>query len=410
MGRILLSTAPGTGADDLRVVLERAGFTPRPHVLGSTPGIDFAAYSAAVIAVGPHAAMAAAQTTRWRAELGDDFWPILWVLPGPDSGTTVLGLDSGADVVLPRPLDMTHFVAQVRQAVRSHARAQRVAARASEARLLGEQLNQAYTQIRLETDWAARLNRLNRHVSWPAIGRLRFSVRHETRGRFAVDTFQVCRLGQDTAGFYLARTSGSGALGQLLGAFVQTAIGRAGWGSERGTGPIEPLSPASLLADLNRQLLAQPDFQPAVAVLVGIVSADSGMLTLVRAGLPPPIFLPGPGEPTAEPGEPSPWTFANSWLGIAETAFTDSQRILRPGDRVTFVTVTPAGDDGPEPARPSSPAPVISRISRHRALTGQRFVDAVAADLLALSEDEDENDVTVLCLEFGAGTQDVRGS
>ncbi len=400
MGRILLSTAPGTDAGDLRLALERAGFTTRPHVLGSAPGIDFGAYSAAVLAVGSHGRMAAAQTTRWRAELGDDFWPILWVLPGPDSGTAVLGLDSGADVVLPRPLDTTHFVAQVRQAVRTHSHVQRVAARASEARLLGEQLNQAYAQIRLETAWAARLNRLYRPVSWPAIGQLRFSVRHEARGRFAVDTFHVFRLGENTAGFYLARTSGSGALGQLLGAFVQTAIGRAGWGTD----PIEPLSPASLLAALNRQLLAEPDFQPAVAVLVGTVSADTGRLTLARAGLPPPIFLPGTAEPSADPGEPSPWTLANSWLGITETTFTDTQRILRPADRVAFVTVAPAGEKGPEPARPS---PLASVVSRHSILTGQRFVDAVATDLLALSEDED--DVTVLCLEFGTVTQDTRG-
>src|SRR5262245_48596453 len=123
--------------DDLRGLLAEAEFETRDHTLGSTPPVDFSSIAAAVVDVGERPDMASAQTRRWRAELGDDLVPVVWVLPTADARLAARGLEAGADAVLARPLDPAVFVAQVRSAARARAAASRVTARANESRLLG---------------------------------------------------------------------------------------------------------------------------------------------------------------------------------------------------------------------------------------------------------------------------------
>src|SRR5262245_23315238 len=139
MPTVLLSAA--SPPDGLRGLLAGAGFDALDHALGSTPPVDFAAVAAAVVDVGDRAEAAAAQTRRWRAELGDDLVPVVWVLPPADARLATRGLEAGADAVLARPLDPAVFAAQVRSSARARAAAARVAARANESRLLGDHLH-----------------------------------------------------------------------------------------------------------------------------------------------------------------------------------------------------------------------------------------------------------------------------
>jgi hypothetical protein len=144
---VLLSVAAnGPKIEDLRATLVGAGFAIRTHTLGSAPGVEFGLIEAVVIEVSEKPDVAAMQTRRWRAELGDELIPIVWVLPVANADLARSGLDAGADVVLARPLDSGLFVAQIRAASRLRGAVSRVATRATEAKLLGEQLNRALAQ------------------------------------------------------------------------------------------------------------------------------------------------------------------------------------------------------------------------------------------------------------------------
>src|SRR5687767_4000063 len=70
MSAVLLSAAePPDGVRDL---LSGAGLPVMDHVLGAIPAVEFGGISATLIEVGDDPDAAAAQTRRWRAELGDD--------------------------------------------------------------------------------------------------------------------------------------------------------------------------------------------------------------------------------------------------------------------------------------------------------------------------------------------------
>src|SRR4051794_14411681 len=123
MPTVLLSAPPQSPADDLRRLLAAAGFAVADHLLGSPPAVDLSPVVVAVVGVGERADVAAAQTRRWRVELGDRAVPVLWVIPFASAEITALGLDAGAEACLARPVEPAVFAAQVRALARAHAAA-----------------------------------------------------------------------------------------------------------------------------------------------------------------------------------------------------------------------------------------------------------------------------------------------
>lgn len=373
---VLLSAAGGRG-DDLRELLTGAGFAVRGHALGATATVDLSGVAAAVVEADPLEA-AAAQTRRWRAELGDRFVPVVWVLPDAEPERAARGLDAGADAVLARPLTPAVFAAQVRAAVRSSAGVRRTAARAAEARLLGEQLDRAIAQAARELDAARRIRLALLPRSLPDVGPVRFAVSHRPRSTPGSDFHAVRRIDGGRVVFCVGDVTGAGGAGSLLGRFVvESVLGVAE----------EVASAGELLTGVNRRLLALDlEDRPLVALGVGLLDADTGRLTLARAGLPAPVWVPatGPVETVAVPG-PFP--------GVAEATYPSHAAVLGPGDKLLLCTdgVRPDGTPGP-----ADDSPVRESAHRARERAGQRFVDAVAAELLAQVRHED--DVTLLCV------------
>jgi hypothetical protein len=383
MPTVLLSAPPGGPADDLRGWLAAAGFAARPHALGAAPGVEFAAVAAAVVDAADPAA-AAAQTRRWRAELGDDLVPVVWVLPAADPDLAARGLDAGADVVLSRPLTEAVFVAQVRAAARSRVAAARVAARAAEGRLLGEQLNKVYAQLERDAEAARRVRLAYLGRPLPAVPGAGLAVSHRPRARAGGD-------------FYSAVPAGPGRVAFLVGDVLAPApalLGRfAAEAADPGGGP------AGMLAAANRELLRLGwDDQPLVAMLAGVFDAGTGELAVARAGLPPPVHLPAGGDP-------EPWSVPGPFLGVAETTYPTRTAALAPGDRFLVGTDGTRPDGAPGPGGGSG---LEAAAARHRELSGHRFADAVAEELLAQVRHED--DFTLLCLEFSPDQGSDRGA
>ncbi len=379
---VLLSTAPSDASNELRELLSAAGFTVRVHALGSAPSIDFAPLSAAVIEVGTKPDAATAQTRRWRAELGDEFIPIVWVLASADADVMARGLDAGADVVLARPFTPAVFIAQMQSAARSRATTARVAMRAAESRLLGEQLNRALAQIEREQEAARRLRLAFLERPLPTLGSVRFAVCHRPRGRTAGDFYAAEVLDTDRVCFHIGDVIGPGGARDLLARFVAETVSAA---TEGGSNAGE------VLGNVNHKLIRlRLDDQPLVAMLVGIINPRTGELEVARAGLPAPIHLPTEGEARA-------WAIPGPFLGTAESIYPTHTATLHPGDKLVLATDGTRPDGDPAPANDSR---LAEASSRHRTHTGQAFVDAVARDLLA--EVRHQDDFTLMSVDFPA--------
>ncbi|MBN9520392.1 SpoIIE family protein phosphatase [bacterium] len=363
MPTVLLSAAPAQ-LEDLRRDLEAGGFAVVGHDLGAAPAVDFAPVAVAVVVAGPVAA-AASQTRRWRAELADEFVPVLWLVDRADA--VPAGLDAGADVCLVQPVEPALLAAQLRALARTRASTARVSTRAAEARLLGDQLRQAFARLDADRDLARRVHRAALPVELPA----GVSVCHRPRGRIGADFYDVRRAG-DRLAFLVGDVPGrGGATGSLLGLLALRAAFPPGDAD---------LDSAAALARVNRELLALGlDDPPLVALLAGVADGDS--VTVARAGLPAPIWLPADGEAEA-------WAAPGPFLGTAEATYPALTRTLNPGDRLLIGTDGAGGGDA-----------LLAAARRHRGVDGAAFVEAVAADVLPAAPDGE--DVTLLVVARG---------
>lgn len=384
---VLLSRTPGDPDSELRRRIAAAGFSILDHALGSTPGVDFAPVLVAVIEVGGKVDVAAAQTRRWRAEHGDDLIPILWVAPARSRDVAVAGLDAGADAVMECSIDVEVLSAQLRSAARLRATASRVAARAAEARLLGEQLQKAYAEIDRELDAARRVHQAFLPRTLPSLGSARFAVEHRNRTSSGGDFFDVRILDEAHIGFFLGSVVGCGTAGSLIGVFVALSIAmkKMEAGSER------IIPPGEVLARVNQELLRLSfDDWPLVALLAAVVDRNSGKVTLARAGMPQPVHVPAAGEARA-------LALDGPFLGTADASYSTLALRLSRGDRL--VLGSPGVRIDSEPA-PGVNQDLLDAAASERGQSGQAFVDAIARDLLAQVQHGD--DFTVLCLEWAA--------
>jgi sigma-B regulation protein RsbU (phosphoserine phosphatase) len=385
MATVLLSAPPGTGAEDLRRLLAAAGFAVSDHALGAAPAVDFAPVAVAVLDAADRADVAAAQTRRWRAELGDEFVPVLWIAP-PELAPAAL--DAGADAVVPRGAAPAALVAQVRTMARARAAAGRVAARATESRLLGDQLRRTVAQLEREQEMARRVRQNLIPQRLPRVAAARFDACYRPMSRAGGDFHDVRRLDEHHVGFFVGDVVGTGtAAGGLIGVFAQQAVTM----KEIGEKSYRLVPPRDVLTGVNRQLLGLGgDDLPLVAMAVGLLNARTGAVALARAGLPPAVFVPANGPPVA-------WAVPGGFLGVADTPYEQLNATLAPGDRLLLGTdgTRPDGDPGPD-----ATDRLLAAAARHRGAPGAEFLDAVARDLLAHVRHPD--DFTLLGVEMAA--------
>jgi phosphoserine phosphatase RsbU/P len=368
---------------DLHHVLTGAGFAVTDHGLGAIPPVDFGEVALAVIEVGDRPDAAAAQTRRWRAELGDDLIPIVWLLAAPDVRLAARGLELGADVVLVRPLDPALVIAQARAGARTRAAAKRLAARALESGLLGEHLKRTHADADRQAAALRRLRLAFQERSFPRYGPIGVYVSHRPRGASGGDFYEVIQVAPERVAIVVGDVIGPGAASGLLGHFVARIAGRL-IGRHAGlTGEV--------LTSINRELLALTlDDPPLVALLIAVIDPATGALDLARAGLPAPVYLPREGSPER-------WSIPAPFLGTGEAGYAAHQAILLPGDRLLIGSDGIRPDGNPEPTA-SDRLPDCA--ANFRKLAGQSFSDEVARALLA--EVRHEDDVTLLVVEVGA--------
>lgn len=378
---VLLSSPPTGAGNELRRGITAAGFAVADHRLGSAPAVDFGPIAVAVIDVGDFPDVAAAQARRWRAELGDRFLPVLWVA-APERAA--LGLDAGADVALAPAVAPEALAAQLRALARAQALAAKVAVRAGESRLLGDQLRKAIAQAEREQEMAGRVRALFRPRTLPAVGAARFHVHHRPRSRSGGDFYDVRRLDEQHVGFVVGDVIGTAA-GALLSVFVQQSVVT----KDIGERSYRVLPPDEVLTAVNRALLALgADDLPLVAMSAGVLNCQTGAVALARAGSPAAVYAPATGAPEV-------WPVPGPFLGAADTTYQVLRGTLNPGDRLLIGTDGQRPDGAPGP---DDPAELLEAAQRHSDLRGPEFAAAVARELLSHVRHAD--DFTLLCVEM----------
>ncbi len=383
--RVLLSCPSDSPHDELRQILAAAGFSIVDHLLGSAPAVDFAAIAVAVIEVGAKVDVAVTQTRRWKAELGDHCVPILWVAT---PGQAVVGFEAGAEAVATQPLQKEAFIAQIHALIRVQALTARLALRAHETRLLGDQLGKVMAQLEREHALVRHLHALLLPSAFSAVGAAHFRIGARSAAAAWSDFYNVFPLDEEHVAFLIGDVVSSPVVSRCgVSVLVQQTV-RSQLLADRRS-PIVP--PADILTAVNQQLLAVGgDDPPLVAMLVGILNTHRGELALARAGLPPPVFVPRQGPLEL-------WNSPGPFLGTAAVSCESLTKTLQPGDRLLIGTHGTRPDGDPCPA---TDQPLGQAASRHRDATGAAFVDAVVRELLPCLRHAD--DMTILMVEIVA--------
>jgi serine phosphatase RsbU (regulator of sigma subunit) len=390
--QVLVSAQPQTVTDDVHALVRAAGFVPVEHALGAVPPVHLPPFAAAVVCPSDVLEPAVAQTKRWRAELGDRYVPIVWVLTMPSAEWERAALDAGADACVARPFDEPLVVARLRALRRVRGAADRLWGKVEEAKALAERLQKCYEQTDRDIALARTIHRALVPAALPEVKGVRFGVHHRPRSRVGGDFFDAWAAGDDVE-FFLADAVGSGgAAGGLFGLFVKQILSAA---SVRGAAGATP--PGDVLHHVNRSLVKLAlDDAPLVSMALVRLDAATGRLAFARAGLPHPIHVPaaGPVEPLAVPGP---------MLGVFEAEYPTHYGALKPGDKLLF---TSDGTLGLDEGGRASATPVVASAVAHRALAAQPFADAVANDLLHGIRQTD--DFTLLAAEF-VGSEGMTG-
>jgi sigma-B regulation protein RsbU (phosphoserine phosphatase) len=386
MPRILIVGDPPP--PDTRATFEAAGFPVTTGTSGRLQPVEFAEAQLVVFDVGPiNASSAQALCRRWRIELGEQYTPIIWLLPDQTSASTADALDAGADVCLARSIAPAQLLAQARALLRVQHMNARLGARAAEAQQINHRLQQAYQQMDSDLEMTRRIHRGFLPRTLPEIHQARFAVCYRPRSRIGGDFYDVQRLDEEHAGFYVADAMGRGLPAtSLLTIFVKKSMRI----KEISGRSYRLVPPSEVLAGLNRDVVALglPD-PPFVTMLYAQLNCRDGALTFARAGHPPPLHVP-------ENGNLQYWSATGTLLGVFEADYPQQTKQLRPRDKVLFVS------DGVNPSMPGETGasfdPLLEAATKYRAEPLTSFVDNVSRELLLLSRGSE--DFTMLGVEY----------
>lgn len=182
-----------------------------------------------------------------------------------------------------------------------------------------------FDRIDEELRLAARIQRQFLPEILPQLPGLQFDVLFRPASYVSGDIYDIQRLDEHTVGFYVADATGHGVPAALMTMFINRSIR----GKEVSKSGYRILTPDEALGRLNRDLLNRNARSGNfVTACYGTIDSRSRMLSLCRAGHPPPILLRSCGKnETLNPDGPL--------LGVFEDEPFETVHIeLNPGDRL----------------------------------------------------------------------------
>lgn len=242
-------------------------------------------------------------------------------------------------------------------------------------------MNKLHEELRL----AAAVQQEMLPAEMPKVDGVEFRVFFRSAGYVSGDTYDVQRLDADHVGFFVADAVGHG----VPAALMTMIIGRGMRLKQVDGGTYKLLSPASVLAALNQDLVRHQSSSPRFATAVcGIVNTRTRTVTIAAAGHPAPLVL--------RPGiAPIPLNTDGSLLGVfsdSESQFTEVSFTLEPDQMLVVYS------DGFETAFPGAGCPAAER-----RLPTRNYIDRFGA--MSRLWQEDSLDAAMALLEEGIDGQ-----
>jgi sigma-B regulation protein RsbU (phosphoserine phosphatase) len=382
--RILLCAASASAVEDVRQLLQPAGYQLGFHSLNGQP-ISIGDASLLVVE-GTQTPEALAMCQRLRGQLADQFVPILFVTDDPAPKARLASLESGADAYVLRPFAPAELLGQVQSFLRIKDRHDHLAEKTAEVNRINKRLQAAYQQIDMELELARRIQESFLPQSLPQLPEVRFAVHYRPCGRVGGDFYDIFRLDEQHVGFYVADAMGHGVPASLLTIFVKKGVR-----TKEITGQSYRLvPPGEVLQRLNRDMIDQHlSENPFITMVYVLLNLKDRTLNFSRSGHPYPLYVPKDGPPRY-------WQIEGSLLGVFDTQYPIQKHQLHSGDKVLLYT------DGMDAAafeqQPVGSASLIAAADRYRDLAIADLVPRLAGELFGQTRQTD--DLTLVGFEM----------
>ena len=319
-----------------------------------------------------------------KAAMGDDFIPLILVVPRGDVQSKVRGLDLGADDTLVKPIYPEELSARVKSLLR-------IKRLHDELRTRNVELQTAYQTIQADLKMAQRLQRSMLPRQLPECPGIRFAARYLASGAVGGDLYDAFRLDELHVGFYIADAIGHGVRAALLTVFLKKGITV----KEVGPDSYRLLSPSEVLKRLNQDMLREELAEyPFITMVYASINIETFELDYTCGGHPYPILMRADGsQERLEVG--------GGLVGVFEHEYEEGHCTLGPGDRL--VCYTDGIEDALGLAAPACIEPFQAILKEYRHLELPDMLAACEEDLLRRTATAElQDDFTLLALEVVA--------
>lgn len=242
----------------------------------------------------------------------------------------IVGMEAGADDFLGKPFNQDELRVRLRAGERIIHLERSLAQRNAEL----EQANQRMTR---DLEAAARVQQSLLPAAMPDIGQLHFAWHYRPCDELAGDFLNVFRLGDKHVGMYVADVSGHGVAASLLSVSISRVMTPHASASSllrkaNPQGQHEVVSPAEVLAELNRRFPMEECGDRYFTIVYGLFDLESGQFRYASAGHPPVVVL----RPDHPPEALEVASLAVGW--VPEVDYDEHAVQLAPSDRIFLYT------------------------------------------------------------------------
>jgi sigma-B regulation protein RsbU (phosphoserine phosphatase) len=381
--RILLCGAESKGGDDIRRLLEEAGYAVGIFSPDAAESENLLRYHLIIVEGGNPQELQICR--RLRMQLADSFIPILSIIREGQETTRLDTFEAGVDTYLQRPFAPRELIAQVQAFLRIKELHNRLVDKTDEVHQINRRLEAAHKKVDQELELARRIQQSFLPQAMPDVPGAKLSVLYLPSGRVGGDFYDAFRLDEHHLGFYVADAMGHGVPASLLTIFLK-----------RGVRPKEIIGkdyriipPHEVLQRLNRELVDQSlADNPFITMIYGVFNHQDRTLRYSRAGHPFPLYVPPDREPELWKGE-------GTLLGIVDTQYELQTQTVRPGDKILFYT------DGLDSCtfenHSAGKESLLACAARHRTKRAADFIERISNELIPQPDQPD--DLTLLALE-----------
>ena len=219
--------------------------------------------------------------------------PVLLATLRVDRETRAMGAQAGAEGFLLKPVDADELRSQITLAYRASRLTQELQNENARSEELNAKLRTAQEALELELQLAHRLQGSLLPHELPRYEKLTFAAGLRSSGAVSGDFYDVFRLDETHAGFYVADAIGHGVPAALLTIFVKKGMRT----KEVSGKSYRLLTPGEVLGQLNNDIIeAALSDNPFVTMFYGCIDLETRRLDYSTGGHPWPLLLSAHGK------------------------------------------------------------------------------------------------------------------